>query len=187
MTTPLGSPAVMFAFDSFANGGIDLEDLASELYEIASEHTSAIGDALALLDHHHRLGTLSSDDVQRITAELERAAREAPATGPSELSAYVSQRLGVQAGSKPAGTATSKIGQTVSMPSELLRESGDPALWDDVEPEVTFDETREFKPGDETREVEPGDEIRKFEPGDETREFKPRDATQAFEQTFDED
>jgi hypothetical protein len=145
MTTPLGSPAVMFAFDSFANGGIDLEDLASELYEIASEHTSAIGDALALLDHHHRLGALSADDVQRLTAELERAAREAPATGPSELSAYVSQRLGVDAQSKPAGASNPTIGHTVSMPSEL-RESVEPTRWDAIEPNVTFDETRAFEP-----------------------------------------
>jgi hypothetical protein len=173
MTTPLGSPAVMFAFDSFANGAIDLEDLASELYEIASEHTSAIGDALALLDHHHRLGTLSLDDVERLTSELERAAREAPATGPSELSAYVSQRLGVEAESKQASAESPRVGHTVSMPSEL-REPGDATQWDAVEPNVTFDETRAFEP--DFRDVSSEDIILRSEPSvpPAAEVFRPR-------------
>ena len=106
MITPLGSPDVMFAFDSFASGVLDVDELAERLYEICSEETSAIGDGLALADHYHRLGTLTSDDVERITADLERAAREAPATGPGELSAYVSQRLGFEEVPSPAEAAS---------------------------------------------------------------------------------
>ena len=75
------------------------------------------------LDHYHRLGTLTSDDVERITADLERAAREAPATGPGELSAYVSQRLGFEDEGPSAGRPA-RAGHTVSMPTEL-RESAD--------------------------------------------------------------
>jgi serine/threonine protein kinase len=133
----------MFAFDSFASGAIDIEDLASELYEIASEHTSAIGDALALLDHHHRLGTLTSDNVQRVTLELERAAREAPATGPAELSAYVSQRLGMGAASQPAESGEAFSGHTVSMPSELR--THDETRGEAIEPRVSFDQTRSLE------------------------------------------
>jgi serine/threonine protein kinase len=123
MTTPLGSPDVMFAFDSLASGALDVEELADRLYEICSEETSAIGDGLALLDHYHRLGTLDSAAVERITAQLERAAREAPATGPGELSTYVSQRLGFEADA-PSPSDSARAGHTVSMPYEL-RESGD--------------------------------------------------------------
>ena len=65
MTTPLGSPDVMFAFDSFASGVLDVDELAERLYEICSEETSAIGDGLALADHYHRLGTLTSDGTLR--------------------------------------------------------------------------------------------------------------------------
>jgi hypothetical protein len=124
MTTPLGSPDVMFAFDSFASGALDVEELAERLYEICSEETSAIGDGLALLDHYHRLGTLTSDEVERITADLERAAREAPATGPGELSTYVSQRLGFEADS-PAASGPARAGHTVSMPTELREAAAD--------------------------------------------------------------